>query len=375
METWKSLRVSYYEPEKDGLFLEGVLPAVERLLAQGAVTRWFCQRHWMHGPHLRASVALSSPQVEDMVRAELERQARDYLARHPSKAALSEQEYLRRYTPIAVLELVKEHPLPLDPDNSVWWEAASLDEEPYGGEVGMGIARDFLADTQEALTEVLRQTPGQMGERLFLLARLMLTYCASFGDSTLPAQSFRSHAEAYFHGAGATNGPQLRKRFEASFEEQREKLVQALAQAEAGPEDPVLRRWMEAVRRANTRIVDAVQGGVLHLPTMKDYKAKQKTGLPEGITVEMAGNALFEPSPLHKDFALGEDGPYAALFKDPNFQSRRLLVNLIYNKLQLAGVRPLERLFLCSVVAQTVEHRHGLKKKASQEPAQKVTHS
>jgi hypothetical protein len=372
METWKSLRISYYEPDKDGLFLEGVLPAVERLLAQGTLTRWFCQRHWMHGPHLRVSVELSSPEAEAVARAELERQARDYLARHPSTTALTEQEYLQRYTPIAVLELVKEHPLPLDPDNSVWWEEAPLLKEEYGGEEGARISRDFLADTQEAVTEVMRQTPGKMGERLFLLAQLMLAYCASFGESAVPGLSFRSHAEAYFHGVA--NGAQLRKRFEASFEEQREKLVRALEQAEAGPEDPVLRRWMETVRRTNERIVEAARQGTLQLPSLKEYKEQQKTGLPEGITVEMAGNALFEPSPVHKE-VVKEGGIATKLLQSPEFQGRRLLVNLLYNKLQLVGVRPLERLFLCSVVAQTVEHRHGAWGKTSNELLKKANES
>jgi hypothetical protein len=361
MDMWKRLRINYYAPDKDGLFLEGVVPAVERLLAQGALARWYGQRHWLHGPHLRVNVALTSEAAEEPVKAALEQQARDYLARHPSTTALGEEEYLRRYAPIGVMEQVSEHPLPLQPDNSVWWEEASLSEAAYGGRQGALIARDFLAESQDTLTEVVRQTPGNMPERLFLLARLLLTWVASFEERALAALSFRSHAEGYYHGV--PNGAQLRKRFEATFAEQEQKLLRVLEEAEAGPTDPLLRRWMEAARRGYARAVEAARQGTLQLPDREDYLAME-SHLPEGLTPDLVVGDR-EPSPYHAQL-MKANSPHAWLYKLPETQGRRLLINLVYNKLQLVGVRPLERLFLCSVVAQTAESRYGDWKKTSQ---------
>jgi Lantibiotic biosynthesis dehydratase C-term len=354
MDLWKSLRISYYAPEKDGLYLEGVVPAVERLLAQGAVTRWYCQRHWLHGPHLRAVVALASEAVEGAVRATLEQQARGYLERHPSTSPLGEEEYLRRYAPIGVLEQVSEHPLPLQPDNSMWWEEAVMAEASYGGRQGVLIARDFLAASQETITEVVRRTVGNMPERLFRLARLLLAFCASFKEPAFAALSFRSHAEAYYHGV--PNGAQLRKRFEASYLEQEQKLLRVLEEAEAGRVEPLLRGWMDAIRTGYERAAEAARTGELQLPDREDYAAMESR-LPEGLSPELLSDSN-GPSPYHAPL-VGRDSPYAWLFKTPNVQGRRLILNMVYNKLQLTGIRPLERLFLCSVVAQTAERRYG----------------
>jgi hypothetical protein len=156
----------------------------------------------------------------------------------------------------------------------------------------------------------------------------------------------------------------LRQRFEASFAQQAESLGRALEEAEQGLVSPVIAGWMAAVRRGYERTVEAARQGTLRLPGREDYEALEAR-LPEGLSPEMAASATFEPSPYHTALR-DKDDPYARLLETPEFQGRRLLVNLVYNKLLLAGIRPLERLFLCSIVAQTAERRHGDWKETAQ---------
>jgi hypothetical protein len=356
MPPWKSLRIFYFDPDKDGLLLDGVLPVIERLTREGAVEAWFCQRHWLHGPHLRVNLKPASLEEEPKARTALEQAALEHLERHPSTASLSSEEYLRRYGPIAALELQEEHPLPLAPNNSIHWQDLAMTAFKFGGERGMQIAIRVLAETQSVINEVIRRTRGRMSERLFLLSRLMFAYCASYEEPALAAVSFLSHAEAYLHGL--PNGQKLRERFEASFASQAPALLDALREvAEEGTEDPLLVEWMSAIQRGYAEALVAARDGDLIPPRLDDYVAYEATHLPEGIRPASQG-LLFEQSPLHRSMTQ-EGSPLANLMKTPEFKGRALMVNLMYDKFQLAGVRPLERLYLCSIVTQTIQRRYG----------------
>jgi Lantibiotic biosynthesis dehydratase C-term len=355
MSLWKTLKVFYFEPDKDGLFLDGVLPTLERLKEEGSVEAWFCQRHWLHGPHVRINVRLAAPSSEPAVREALERAAAGYLEHHPSTASLGQEEYMQRYAPIAALELQEEHPLPLFADNSLRWEPLAMTEFKFGGPAGVQIALDVLSATQGVISEVMRRSRGSMPERLFLFARLMLAYCASYTEPALAAVSFLSHAEAYLHGL--SNGQELRRRFEASFKAQSPSLIAALRDVADGTEDPLLIEWMSAIQRGYTAARSAAQTGALQPPSRSDYMAYEAAHLPEGIRPATQG-LLFDLSPMHRPM-LEEDSDLSKLFRTSDFKGRALMVNLVYNKFQSAGLRPLERLYLCSIVTQTIEHSYG----------------
>lgn len=355
-QTWQTLQIFYHDHNKDRLILEGLVPHLHALHTSGAIRESLIQRHWLHGPHVRVHLQPSAGH-EQQVWSVLDSAVAEYLDRRPSMSPLSETAYLEGYGSIKDVEITQEPMLPLEPDNSWAWHPLLFRGHMYGNTVAAREAMTFLAQAQPVFVTVMEQAAHRKGGRMFALAEMMFVFCSAFapGPSTriqatgAAAYSFRSHAEAYFYGLGAA-GETLRERCAAQWLQGHDQLAQALDQVLDHTMTSDLQTWHDLVHRTSQRWTADICSGHLHLINGEEMRAVAVTsGNPQGRELPKRG-------PWHRDF----DNPDSLTFQRmlaPDVQARRFLVNLMYERFVFLGLRALDRLFLCFLVAETVERR------------------
>jgi hypothetical protein len=99
----------YHDPIKAPLLQNGVLPARDAAIRQGATGH--IERHWLHGPHVR--LRLDGP-VEAAVAV-----LKDYLAKNPSTVNYSDEELLSQAKTNGLAELIQPPFEPIYPNNTV----------------------------------------------------------------------------------------------------------------------------------------------------------------------------------------------------------------------------------------------------------------
>lgn len=351
---WLTLRVTHYAPDKDGLLLDALEPVMQVLRRSGQVHHHVTQRHWLHGPHLRVHLSCL-PACQPLVQHTLAATLRTFLEAHPSRLALTADEYLKRYAAVGDVEITGEPLLPLLKDNTWSVEPLLFRGDMYGCEHAAVTALQFLEEAQPTFLALMQRTRGQPAARTAELVKVMFVFSAAFASSHsarrqatgAAAYSFRSHAEAYFFGLGAAGEP-LRQDFMRRWDCHQEGLTQGLEQILEGNVPPELQAWHDLIQRFNARLQDSLNRQTLHLITADDMRARARlAGHPDG-------DAPPQRSPWHEGF----DDPSSRVYQrmqQSDVQARRFLVNLMYDRFVLTGVRAIDRLFLCFLVAETVE--------------------
>ncbi|GEM46895.1 lantibiotic dehydratase C-terminal domain-containing protein [Deinococcus cellulosilyticus] len=347
---WRTLRVVHHAPDKDLLML-GLYSALHQLKAEGLLDGFYLQRHWLNGPQVQVHVR-PFPGQEEQVRERLITHA-STLVEQGSPLELDETTYLKKYAQTAAAELVTDPLLPLYPSGTVLWGPLLMRERMFGGEFNARVARSFFASTQSVLEVALQPEVASRG-KLMQFARWMFGFAGAFRglgedqycSTTSVALSFRSHAEAYYHNGGNA----LRSQFEAKYTACQDVLQKAYQEATTDPA-PDLRWLIQNLRSAYQWLFQARLTGEMVMPTLQDY---------EGLKPQVAEGAEFREysfSPGHQELA-DPDSELSRLLREPEVEVRRLLINLLYNHLVTAGARPLDRFFLCEMVARTIEEAH-----------------
>lgn len=354
--SWRTFKVFYFDPDKDSLLLDGIVPAVKALQQSDIISSYYCQRHWLHGPHLRVNVHFTSPSAQVSGGALLKTDVQRYLSAYPSTTELHEDQYLKRYTAIAAMEIVDEPLMPLSSNNSCQWGDHQMRTVMYGTAPGAKLCRLFLTDAQPLINQLLERSRSQPNKKLFSMARLMMAFAASFDNITEAALSFRSHAEGYFYSV--PNSEVLRQRFDAAYQTHASGLQSVLEGILTGNEkDTPVKEWAELLKHYQTVMFKAIQDGILRLPTRDEFAAL-KARLPQ--TTKSALKLEPRISPYHIS-VLDPNSELSRKLRQPETQVRALLVNLMYSKLTLVGIRPLERMFLCDLVGRAFEDKFGIR--------------
>lgn len=347
---WRTLRVVHHAPDKDLLMLS-MYQALHQLKAEGLLDGFYMQRHWLNGPQIQVHVRPLAGQ-EDTVRDRLTSHA-SKLVVQGSPLELDEAAYLKKYAQTAAAELVTDPLLPLYPSGTVLWGPLLMRENMFGGEFNARVARAFFASTQPVLEVALQPETAARG-KLGQFARWMFAFAGAFrglGEEQfcgIPSVSlsFRSHAEAYYHNGGN----RLRQQFEAKYSAYHDMLHAAYQEAVSDPA-PDLKWLIQTLRSAYGWLIEARLNGQMTMPTLADY---------EGMKDQVTGEAEFREysfSPGHQELA-DPNSELSRLLREPEVEVRRLLINLLYNHLVTAGARPLDRFFLCEMVARTIEDAH-----------------
>jgi hypothetical protein len=329
---WHTICVSYYdESAKDALILDAVRPLFAELSeVTGAA---YFLRHWRRGPHLRLNVRTTEKCLSDNVLPAVDRIVGGYLMAHPSQRALDLAALLPEHRRLAELEREPGPLWPPRPDNVVCLEEYDSRAEVLGGERAAELVENHYTATNPAAFAALEAIRAE-GRRLWTAFELMAATAHVFGNGvSFGFVSFRAHAENFLSGP---DGPALRAKWDNGFRTLRPVLQARLAAVVEDPgATPARRRWIEAL----SRIGDVAE---LTMPQA-----------PRG------GEPPEYASPFVRALA-ADDNFHRHVLPLPAFRRYRLRLNLLYLHLTRLGIRPVDRLMLGHLLANTVESAYGV---------------
>ena len=227
----------FYHGDRTGLLLDHVRPLVEKVLEDGIAESFFFIRYGLGGPHLRLRFRCPAGR-EDLLRQVVEEECRCYLAAHPARDTVSEDEILAANRPLLDYD-PNEDDEGVYPNNSLARFEFRPEQERYGGADNLELSlRLFAASSAQAL-EILAASRGAPSAKwlpkvievwalqAFLMARerrelaVVSEYARDYwGDALVSLQEkgdrvFESNAEALTALVRRTLSPEhLRRRLE-----------------------------------------------------------------------------------------------------------------------------------------------------------------
>lgn len=206
MSHWISLHV-FYGKEQRTLLLECFTPALQNLVRQQAIKRYFFVRYWEGGPHVRLRV-VPIPGAEEAVKALLEARICAFLRERPVFFEMpegsqvwarrnfvleyGEDELYRKYGPEGII--------PTYPENTFHYITYEPEYERYGGAEGMEISeRHFHVASETALHRLTWDNMHVKGVRLAQAITLMLGLCYAFLETDEAVAIFmRGYATSWY---------------------------------------------------------------------------------------------------------------------------------------------------------------------------------
>lgn len=346
MLEWFTLRVYDHTPAREQLML-ALLEAFEGLQQEGWVQRFFLQRHWMHGPHVK--VHFQTSEVLSALRARVQPEIQQFFVLPREKDTLTDAEYLERYSEVARWEVADEDLLPLYGSKTTFWEPSTFRDHRFGNAFVSGLVKQVLSEVQPTLKWLLTvPASGKIPRAYQLMAGFAFTLGRKPEVSGMPevATCFASHAEAFYHNL--PNGEDLRKQFVLRSQHHQNLLFELTHQVETRPALEV-RLWMDVLSGAYDRAMQAEKLGEFQISTADTY-LQEYTRMPEGMSPKE-----FTSSPVHRAFQ-DPTHPIHQYIQRPEFKARRLFVNVLYELLHSAGIRASERLLLCQFADSTLQN-------------------
>lgn len=322
---------------------------VARELGEHGVPGVQVRRGWLHGPHIdllapagagpRGAVDWSS--VADRIEAG---------PLDPSRA-LTEETYLEQAREFGRLEAVEPPYLPLREHGTVL-PVAPGDPALHSREPRLDPLRTAvygaLADPVLFMVEGLAEDPGSGTVRLAeAFAALADTHALGLGHGVF---SPRSHAEAFF--AWAAPRKDMRPVFQERLAREAPRIRTVVEQRLTGEVSPAAARWRTAFAYGAGVLDSAVASGALTselLDSVTDGVDRGRMGPPGASTTVPAGE---QPD---TEFHRTVRGSGAIDTPSPFFAAFRLLTNFFYQQLPLLTVSPMQRYYMCFVLAETVD--------------------
>jgi hypothetical protein len=339
---WHSIHVHHHGEATSHLVVEAVRP-VSRELERRGLPNWFV-RHWRRGPHLRLNVQAGEDEFRDAVPAVAEvldpclaalpATASDVDALLPLHRRLAEQE--RDPGPLT----------PWHPDNS--WHVEDYDDRMavHRTPEAAALVSDYLRDANEHAFAVTADVvggaslPAAVFDTMVLLADRLV-----HGGIDNGYLSYRSHAEAYltFRPERAAWRREWDGYYRAHARVLADRVDRLVAPDAAGDPEPAA--LVDLIARYQSAGARLYERGLL--PSLRIE------GIAEQRDDPRAADSPFHHALLSSDFWTTRVGPSA------DFAMYRLALNLMYLQFTRLGITPHHRLFLCYLLAETVERRTG----------------
>lgn len=252
--TWLSAHI-FYHADPDDLLTEFVLPLIDTLRGESAVSRAFFLRHWERGPHVRLRLQLPADRVAE-TRERVARAITQHLTEHPGPVLTGDNlaESLRTLSQLehGSSDLQELHVA--EPPNTFRW----LDYEPeyakYGGTHGVAIAENVFDVSSTLAGHVLRTVASHRARLGIALQFLLLTGRALGLDDEQRVVFLRHYQERWVGYVGEPD--KLFPAWDDQYRLQREtyhSLVEAVATG--SPVGKGLgRQWEHAIGRAVERL-------------------------------------------------------------------------------------------------------------------------
>ncbi|MNO26463.1 hypothetical protein D3C76_163170 [compost metagenome] len=347
---WKSINVYYHKGDREQLIKTGILPSIHQLAESGKIKRYYFIRHWLKGPHVGINLeCLDEFVYEKDIKPVLYENIKDYLFKKPSEA-LEDNEMTATYEQLSRMELIKEDYLPLIPTNSIL--EVPYKKDSWLGENGSKIISDYHSGTSYFVEKILDQTEEELYPTLL---GMMLGVIVCVKDIRRSYLSFRSHSEAMLHAYDKNN--LIRTKFQKKYILNQlliKDLIAQVTEMEHSTEsnDEFLQEWTVYCKKFYTELYKEVACGNVFPPKQDEVVLYfQEFGAPETWIVD-------EMSEFHQMFYRKND--IDNLLNSDTFKSFRIILSLLYSTFSNLGIKPIERFYLCYLVANGVEDFYGI---------------
>jgi hypothetical protein len=348
---WSSVHVTYHDVDAtDGLLLDAVRPLLMDLAATGSVG--YFVRHWRQGPHVRLNLRVDELALHRDVSPLVDRHIGDYLARRPSIGKVDPQALLAEHQRLAESEQESGPLLPWRPDNTAFF-VPYVCRRPVLGTATSDLVTTFSCASSEAAFTALRHLRENNSTKTGLAFDLLLVTAHIFAGAGLDrsALSFRSHAEAYL----STSAPiGLRAAWDERYRRSAGVLVDRVAAVvDDGAVLPTyLREWVDTVSQLRPQVLAAAKDGLL----AAGFEGRDDT---KGKLVPLAAHPLSDRSLFHRALD-NSGGAWEQLRDSTGFITYRMLLNFGYLHLTRLGVRPVDRFFVCHLMANAIAEVTGV---------------
>jgi hypothetical protein len=347
-QTWENLHLYY--SDVDRLILECVNPILRRRREE--LEHLFWERHFAGGSHLRVRLHGEADRVRQIAE-EIEKHANAFMAANPSAPAVN-------YSPERVRKLLEMEDEYVESED-LSYRVNCIERHPYerlqhrlASDEAAAMVADFCTDAAPLVIAMMKSHRPRLEEmlRLYFLEVLFLT-------GKLPSEacvSFKSH----WTGFAAFNNRQLVSRIESTYAQAYDTITSLMLEVEerfesdALQDDEILGLWWTLLKRYCDRARATVSRGgriTFQLANVEQVRqAKQRTLQNE--------DALREYPFLR---ALWGDERVMASFQysAPHLVGR-IVTNLMYLLVGMAGLTPIEKMTLCKFAYQAVEDYFGV---------------
>ncbi|GIH05364.1 hypothetical protein Rhe02_34310 [Rhizocola hellebori] len=350
---WYSAHVYYYDRNQDDLLLDAVRPLFAEFATMEGVGRWYWQRHWRLGPHVRLNVRATEAAWTKQVQPLIDRVIGDYLREHPSAGTASPERDLPSHRQLAALEQEHGPLMPWQPDNSIHYTDYDRRLHVLGTQQSSDLLADFHAVTTpiaDACLELARKSGDRFDIPLSFMFATAARGCPPIEKGFL---SYRSHAEGFL--ANSSNPAGFRERFEQLYwtnaEMLQRQLTSVLGFLDGGEQEPpLMSEWASIVDIYHSRALALHRAGHLVL---------QAIVTPEQAQATQAAPGHLNVSDFHRAL-LGNDEIRTELAAAEWFAVYRVLLNYQYLLFNRLGMAPVQRFTLCYLAARTVEEAYQI---------------
>jgi len=350
-QLWHSIRVYYYDVNKDALLLDCIRPLFATLRSSYGIERIYFTRHWEGGSHLRLHVYTDTPSFEHVIGPYIIEEVGSYLRVHPSGGSFSVEEAVRQHERRGKMVpggLAYTAPVP---NNSILITPYDLVER-VGTAGTTQLLEDYYVDTNDLTFTIIEQTRNNYTARLNACFDQLLAFIAGVSRITLKIawMSYRSHSEAYIVCEPTVENPRLRRqRLEQAFRERHDVILRRirrlLERIETAPEQ--LAPWLSSMISIQhcyyERTLQGVLDGSVKLNgTDNEYQwaddPQPSVLATSSFHAAMAGNAATQQMQRH---------PYAL--------TNRIILNFLYLNLSRLGMLNEDRYILDYYIAEAIE--------------------
>jgi hypothetical protein len=356
---WNSAHI-YYNDDKDPLLIHCIKPLAQTLKQENLIERFFFERHWQGGPHLRLRFYADESVFERAVKPRLESEIGAYLQQCPSTKQIKEEDVRQFHEQLALKEVEEGEFVPLYPNNSIQYIPYVPKTKVFLGEQGVELIEDYYEATNEVVFSILERTGNDRAKRLQETFDLMVITAATLVEIKRSFLAYRSHAEGFI---GDSLDPlKLRQHFDARYESQRLALqarIQRITDSlDSGLSDGSIQTtWAEITRAFNQRSKALISSGQVKVLVHEDMHALWQPAHIEEFYRRR--ETIMANSEFHAALQTNE-AAQKFMQTDVEFLSVRLILNYMYLTIVRLGVSPMEKFFLAYLIARSVEEMYSI---------------
>ena len=273
---WLSVHV-FYASNANPMLVECVQPLVDRLRADGLITRYFFIKYWMEGPHVRLRV-LPAPGVDpELVRTEVDTAVAEFLRRRPALyetdteglGDLYKQMYLAEYGQERWDAEYGDGVMPFRPNNSFAHIPYEREFGRYGGPAGIEVAEWHFEKSSDVVLDLLATTNVHVRPVLLgLSAQLSMMMCAVFFGDEHRISDFLDDYRRFWEVSYQEPSDEYHGSFDNSYRRMSSSLRDRLAALRRSAADDTVTstlgiegRWLAHCRELRHRVVELVESG------------------------------------------------------------------------------------------------------------------